>query len=174
MYGSKGGNAWKSLPILTEGRRFESCHSEKHKRGGLSFQRQTFYTRCLYFPYIKLMLSFLRPCVQSFQQAQHVFFSKQLLKAKNTTYHNTTLCSCYPFFVLLLDLLCTDKGCQAKHVLCFIFRGSYRLMVRTSFVCPAKHKQLVASVLCFKQGQQKNTSVVFKALSKFFAFSVRA
>ena len=30
MYGSKGGNAWKSLPILTEGRRFESCHSEKH------------------------------------------------------------------------------------------------------------------------------------------------
>ena len=32
MYGSKGGNAWKSLPILTEGRRFESCHSEKHTR----------------------------------------------------------------------------------------------------------------------------------------------
>ena len=32
MYGSKGGNAWKSLPILTEGRRFESCHSEKHIR----------------------------------------------------------------------------------------------------------------------------------------------
>ncbi len=37
MYGSKGGNAWKSLPILTEGRRFESCHSEKHTRPVLRY-----------------------------------------------------------------------------------------------------------------------------------------